>query len=207
MSNAPNPGDITVVGQRRTSPTAAFPTRSTAGGMPPDEMEPGVEKPIVEDGGDPCSVPELALEWNADAVTAAAVQEFISRAASRTPSETLNTREWGAALFQMPDGSVVLGNIRSGAETFQNPGPDGRASVDIDWTPPPGGLPLGAVHTHNAGGHLPSGSSPTSDDQDSLRYIREVRSQAGANPNQARIYIAALTLSPANVSQYAKINV
>lgn len=213
MTDVTDLGEIRVVGQRRRS-DGTFPSRgSGAGGggnndtgaPEQEEVDPGDFTPDVEQ--DPCRDPATALEWNADAAAAEATKEFERLAAQRNPPETLNNREWGAALFQMPNGRVVVGNIRSGDSTFQNPGPTGRPNVDIDWSGPPGGLLVGMVHSHGAGGHVPSGYSPTSDDQDSLRYIREVRTQAGANPNQARLYISALTMGPAGTQQSTRINV
>lgn len=208
-----NPGDVWVVGQRM-QPNGLFPPSPGGGGGSPgddggihqNELDPDNPGPDPSPPH-PCDNPETALEWNTDAAAAEAKNEFERRAAERTPPETLNTREWSAALFQMPDGRVVTGNMTSSVYTFQSPGPGGRASVGVDWTAPERGVLIGMVHSHNAGSHLPSGSSPTSDDQDSLRYIRDVRSQLGLNPDHARIYIVALTTGPANSSQYARINV
>ena len=202
--------DREVVGQRRR-PDGTFPSVGSSGG--PDEDFPFPQQnedeppPPYEPPFDPCADPATALEWNGDAAAAGTAKDFEQRAAARNPPETLNTREWGAALFEMPDGRVVAGNVTHSAYTFQNPGPGGRVSVAINWTAPPGGVLIGMAHSHNAGSHLPSGSSPTSDDQDSLRYIRDVRSQIGLNPDQARIYIVALTTGPADSPQYAKVSV
>lgn len=209
----PNPptelDEIVVIGQRRRYHTDLFPSGGWEGAGETGGLirETGDADQGGGDNTDPCANPETALDWNADAAAAEAAREFERRASTRNPPETLNNREWGVALFEMPDGRVVLGNITHSAYTFQNPGPDGRVSVAIDWTAPAGGVLVGMAHSHSAGSHLPSGSSPTSDDQDSLRYIRDVRSQIGLNPDQARIYIIALTTGPAGASQYAKVSV
>lgn len=206
-------GDIWVVGQRRAGPGQPVPTRGggTSGGGDDGggihQNEVNESDPNEPYAVDPCADPALAPEWNADAAAAEAAKEFVQRAAKRNPPETLNVREWGAALFEMPDGRIVLGAVSSGEHTFQNPGPEGRAGVDIDWTPPPGGVLIGMMHSHNAGSHLPSGSSPESLDFGNLRYIRDVRSSQNRNPDQAKIYIVSLTTRPAGHNQYAKINV
>lgn len=145
---------IIVVGQRRRTPIEPFPERPVIVDWTGQFDE---RDPFDEVGPDPCSDPETAREWNADAAAAAAVREFIRQARDR--GETLNTREWGATILQRPDGSVTFGPVRSGQFTFQNPGPGGLATVELDWTVPDGWLLIGSVHTHFAGGHLPSGHS------------------------------------------------
>ncbi|WP_374273892.1 hypothetical protein [Brevundimonas sp.] len=140
--------EIVVIGQRRPAGSSgAYGGGGGRGTGAPDQYEIDDDPNPQPDGPgyDPCATPEGALEWNADAAAAEAVREFQRRAAARTPPETLNTREWGAALFQMPDGSVAVGNITSGQYTFRNPGPGGRASVGIDWTAPAGGVLIGMV--------------------------------------------------------------
>lgn len=154
---------------------------------------------------DPCADPVKRQEWNADAAAAEAVKEFQRLAAAQ--GESLNTREWGATLLRRPDGRIVLGPTRQGQFTFQNPGPGGRAGVEVDWTVPEGWTLIGAVHTHNAGGFLPSGLNADQDDQAGLTYIQDWLSSQGQDPAQARIYIAAMTTGPVGHQPYAKITV
>ncbi|MFN4297829.1 MAG: hypothetical protein ACK4FB_13420 [Brevundimonas sp.] len=194
---------ITIVGQRRSEPGQSFPSQPPPF-VPPifDEIE-----PVPPEDPGPCDTPETRREWNADAAAAKTAKEFVDHAAARNPSETLNHREWGAALFEMPDGTIVRGTITHSQYTFQNPGPSGRVSVPIDWTAPAGGVLIGMIHSHNAGSHLPSGSSPDEFDLANLAYIRDLRTFLGLNPDDARIYIVALTTGPAGHESYAKITV
>ncbi len=195
--------DIIVTGQRR-SPTTTYTPWPTS--YPPFMPKRPIDGSDATPWNHPCAFGASRLEWNADAAAAAAARAFEQLASSLNPPETLNNREWGVALFDLPNGRVIRGNITYGAFTFQNPGPGGLATVAIDYTAPAGSRLIGVVHSHNAGGHLSSGNSPTSGDQDVLRYIRDTRSQQGLDPNQARLYIVALTLVGAGESQYAKIS-
>lgn len=197
---------IVIVGQRRRYESDPFPDRGL-----PDPPLPGENAELPPDDlpiDDPCADPAKRMEWNADAAAAEAVKEFQRQAGQRNPPETLNHREWGSTILRRPDGSVTLGPISSGQFTFQNPGPGGLASVEIDWTVPPGWTLIGAIHTHFAGGHLPSGQSHGEGDQAVLQYIRDpLAATPGGDPDQARIYVAALTTGPVGHEQRAKINV
>lgn len=108
-----------------------------------------------------------------------------------------NDREYGAALWEMPDGSVVHGPMTFAESTFlevQTQGaPGGRASVGIDLTSPgSGAVFLGTVHTHNMGSTRPSGNTHTNGDQGVLTNgIAFRESQRPGSGDQARMYIAA----------------
>lgn len=194
--------DIIVTGQRR-APTTGFISWPPKAPVPtkPERPHDGTVPPPWNH---PCAGGPSKREWNADAAAAAAVDAFQTLSAQRNPPEDLNVREWGTALYELANGRVVRGPITSGEFTFQSPGPGGVASVTIDYSGQPANSRLiGVVHSHNAGGHLPSGSSPTVGDQAVLQYLRN---GLGASANDARLYIAALTLVSAGETQYAKIN-
>jgi hypothetical protein len=62
---------------------------------------------------DPCANPASALAWNADAAAAAALRLFRAKA-SELGDAGLYRREFGAQIYQRPDGSVYLGPIAWG---------------------------------------------------------------------------------------------
>lgn len=192
---------IVVVGQRRRYQSDPFPDRGL-----PDPPLPGQNAELPPDSGpgmdDPCADPDKKREWDIDAAAAEAVREFQRRAAER--GEDLNTREWGAPIWQGPNGEIEIGPIAYSEYTFLQPGPGGQGTVQTSWNTPPGWRIVGVVHTHFAGGHLPSGLSHNEGDQAGLTYMRSL---LGADANLARIYIAALTTGPAGHQQRVKINV
>lgn len=198
MTQEPPPtqvDDIVVVGQRRSDPSHPFPER-------PDPVEgpvnPGDETIDPIGQIDPCDDPETALEWNTDAAAAQTVKDLLQFARTEHPDEQdFYEREYGAVLWQMPDGSIVRGPMRAGEFTFYEAAtsgdPETRGTVALDWTPPaPGALVIGTVHTHGAGSFLPSGSNRDSDDQGVLTYTQALRNfQSGATDSRARLYVAA----------------
>lgn len=151
--------DIVVTGQRRApNSSGAFPIRG-GGGSPPDEEMPGSEKPTVEDGGDPCSVPEMALPWNADAAGSGAVPKFLAKAAelglADAPGGTPNllNREFGAYLIRGSVSSVMSGPVTAGPPRNQTD-PNAVSEITIDTTGVTTGNYQGDVHSH------PNGNPP-----------------------------------------------
>lgn len=209
-------GDGLTRGQRRLNPGQPFPERPEPTG-PVDPDTPTIE----DDPGlvDPCANPETALEWNADAAAAQTVKDLKSFATQTHPLEAnFNDREYGAALWEMPDGSVVHGPMTFAELTFlevQTQGaPGGRGSVGIDLaSPAPGAVFLGTVHTHNMGSTRPSGNSYANGDQGVLSNGITLReSQRPGSGDQARMYIAANdpgeyeTMGPTRMRIYNKTN-
>jgi len=191
-----NPGDIVVIGQRRSSPNDPFPVREPPPTGPVDPDVPSIE----EDTSDPCLNPDTALPWNADAAATAAVKALKGFSANLHPGESnFNDREYGLVLWEMPDGSIVPGPMRAGEYTLYEAaqraaqGLEGRANVALDWNSPgTGAIILGTVHTHSMGSFLPSGYDRSRDDQGVLTYTQITReSQASGRGNQAVLYVAA----------------
>jgi hypothetical protein len=110
---------------------------------------------------------------------------------------------------------IVRGNMTWGEHTYQQASsePEGRSTVDLDWTQPaPGAVPFGTIHTHFSGGHIPSGSPgyPLDYDFGVLTYTQNMRVYYGATAtkNAARLYIAAYPLSsPGQTNVVPQINV
>lgn len=168
---------------------------------------------------DPCAHPETAREWNADAAAAQTVEDLREFANQTHPAEAnFNDREYGAALWEMPDRSVVHGPMTFSELTFlevQTQGVSGgRATVGIDLaSPAPGAVFLGTVHTPNMGSTRPSGNSHTNGDQGVLTSGITLReSQRPGSGDQARMYIAANdpgvyeTAGPTRIRIYDKTN-
>jgi hypothetical protein len=155
----------------------------------------------------PCTNPAQRKNFNMDAFAATTFEELADIAGTQPTDgpHGFEYREYGAVLWELPNGSLVHGPVTWGTNTFQNPGPGGVASVALDWTPPvSGALPYGTVHTHGPGGHVASGnpSQPNNGDLGVLNYVRTLRGSARAN--DARIYIGAMTLGQ---TQEFQINV
>lgn len=198
--------DIVVVGQRR-QPNGLFPPASGAGGggipgddggIHQDELDPDNPGPDPSPPH-PCDNPETAVDWNADAAAAEAAKEFARLAAERTPSETLNAREWGCYLYRAADGSIRLGPITWGSPFASG----GVGSVTLSS----GGIDpstiVGSVHSHGSGSHLPSdGNAQNPGD---IQHLDGLVAFSG-NPS-ARLYIVAQNQGPANFVPYNQINV
>lgn len=203
----PNPpselDEIVTTGQRRW-PGGQFPPASGSAGYgePPEgpvpiqveEGEPEQPRPP-----DPCSNPETALDWNADAAAAEAAKEFARRAAARTPPETLNDREWGAYLYRAADGSIQIGPIAfgppfsSGGVGTVNPSTSGLDPSTI----------VGSIHSHGSGNHLRSdGNEQFPGDIDHLNGL-----VVFSGNTSARLYIVAQNQGPAGFVPYNQINV
>lgn len=113
-----NPGDIVVIGQRRSSPNDPFPVREPPPTGPVDPDVPSIE----EDTSDPCLNPDTAREWNADAAAAEALRRMLDFALREFGEDHLANREFGTMLCEM-NGSIVIGEIVAGDPLI---GPDGR---------------------------------------------------------------------------------
>lgn len=193
--------DVPVVGQRRRDPSEAFPTRPDPSELSP--LEQGDDQIGGGDGDgpvDPCADPVTALEWNADAAAAEATLAMKDFAGASHPSETaFNEREYGAVLWEMPDGSIVLGPITFSEHTFfeaaylAGQGQSARPFVAINFAPPsPSAVHLGTIHSHGLNGFIPSGLRRDQGDQGGLTYSQTLReaSRPGSGM-QARLYVVA----------------
>ena len=200
--------DIIVVGQRRR-PGGSFPPASGAGGGGLGEG--GVEQDELDPDGQPSGAPPhpcddagTAVEWNADAAAAEAAKAFARLAAARDPAENLDTREWGAYLYRMPDGSVRVGPVSFG-DPFDMGGVGG---VNLIEDGPRRDI-IGSVHSHNAGNHLPStgpGGSELGDIGHLDGMVETVRA-AGGDFASVRMYIVARAFGPPGSGSYNRISV
>lgn len=140
-----DPGDIVVVGQRRSDPGYPFPERPEPPTGPVDPNTPTIE----DDPGfaDPCADPETALEWNADAAAADALKKFKAKAAE-LGDDGLYEREFGCQLYQSPDGSIYLGPI-----TYGDPL---TGTFNFDESGATVGNLVGEIHSHPTGQVEPS---------------------------------------------------
>lgn len=157
----------------------------------------------------PCVAPRTKREWDMDATAAAALQQLKTLSGS-IPADAprgFAQREYGAYLWLLPDGSMVVGEPAWGAGTFA----EGRGRVVPPYWPPPvpGAVIFGLVHTHNNGGHLPSGRPdlPEVEDRGNLDWIADGLQAAGYPRWYARTYIAAETTGPAGHVPTTQINV
>lgn len=170
---------------------------------------------------DPCANPASALAWNADAAAAKTTRDIEAFAASNFPSEQgINAREYGAALWEMPDGSIIAGPITASEFTFFEAAQilredqNARVSVELDWTPPgPGAVHWGTIHTHNMDAFLPSGNSYSDGDQGVLTYSQNLReAQKPGAGSQASLYVVARkpgsyeALGPTKIVHYDQRN-
>lgn len=201
MTDPTNPGDISVVGQRRW-PGGSFPggggggKDETTGEVPETEELPD---PLEEVMPDPCADSVLAVDWNAYAAAAEAARKFAELAAARSPAEDLNTREWGAYLYRAGDGSIQVGPITPGpAFSFGGSGTVRPILGDFD----PSAI-VGSVHSHSAGNHLPS--SGNDQEPGDIQHLTGLVAYSG-NPS-ARLYIVAQNQGPAGFVPYNQINI
>jgi len=183
-----NPGDIIVVGQRRREPTEPFPERPqivTFEGMF-DELDPdlGLQP-------DPCADPAKALEWNADAAAAEALQDILDTIAAQNDStHNLANREYGAMICEHSDGTLSISPIQWGDLTFDENGnwlnPGVQPTVDVNFNAcGTGSLPLAMIHSHpgtGAGGGVPSASD--------VSWVGSINAARG--DNLGRIYLVSI---------------
>lgn len=200
--------EIVVQGQRRR-PGGTFPA-GPGGGGPGGGNSGGEHQNEVEDPGTqpyeppphPCSDPEAALDWNADAAAAEAAEE-IARLAALAGEDGLNYRERGAFLFRRSDGSIGVGPIHQSDPFDAN----GDAAVHLTYDGVDPNTIIGSIHSHRDGSHLPSGPSPRpeigSGDVGHFAFLQALMN----NPSQARIYIVARNQLGASQTPYNQINV
>lgn len=153
-------GDITVVGQRRSSSLDDFPSTGSTGWAgdprPPftDREWPDGEPPPPQEEFNPCAYETTRKIWDADARAATAVADLVAKAASLNDSSTLANREFGANLFLNSVGAVELTDISVGPTPFSGTIPE----VTIQ----PGGTTylnwMGDIHNHPSGDPRPSGA-------------------------------------------------
>lgn len=193
-----NPGDVVITGQRRRTSSEPFPERPPHVESPFGDTQ--VRDPLDGSEPDPCADPATALDWNADAAGASTTKDLQQFARSVNPDEQdFNEREYGAALWERADGSVVRGRMTAGQHTFYEAaqlaaqGLPARAGVEIDWTQPfSDAVLIATVHTHPTGGTILSGSSRLNDDQAVLSYTQTQReAQRPGRGLEARLYVAA----------------
>ena len=220
-----NPGDIWVTGQRLL-PSGLFPQRGGGGGgggggddgethqqeVGDDNSAPGVY-------ADPCADPATAVDWNTDAAAAQTTKDLeeFADAEPSTGAKGFNEREYGAALWQRADGTVIRGPMRHSEQTFAEAaaaaatGGTGRPTVAIDWNPPePGLAPIGSVHTHGVGGTTPSGHRDYLESDVGHLFGIAAQRNALLGPGrgaEARIYIASKTFGQYETPGPIKINV
>lgn len=177
MTQEPPPypvDDIEVKGQRR-KPGGALPRPPTTGGgggeqqeeLDPDEQPSG--------GSHPCDDPETALDWNADAAAAEALRRM--EAAARDGGEPdFAEREYGTAIFLMPDGTFRIGSIARGDSQ--------TGTVRFDYDEFGEENLIATIHSHPSSGGF-------SQDRPVLDYTRSV----SRHGNSVRMYGVRLEYS------------
>jgi len=182
------PGDITVIGQRRSDPSEPFPHRPepVVWDGQHDERLPDFEGPP-----DPCARPTTALPWNADAAGAASASEFLSEAAEagdtnpQTGLPTLSNREFGRGLARGPNNSVWGNAVTPGLDR----NPDGSTGeLTINFDPITLDIYLGDVHSHPNGNPEPS----QTDWEFFLRNNRLARENYGRTSETFYLYIVTV---------------
>jgi hypothetical protein len=209
MSDATNPGDIVVTGQRR-GPGGAFPeiVKGNPTGDHQDEVSDDPNYGVNPNEFNPCGDPATRHEWDIDAAAAAAAKA-IKAAAAAAGENGLSHRERGAFLLRKPDGSIVVGPIVDGSA--YDPGQQPVTILDPYSIPNMSEI-VGIVHSHQAGNHLPSPPSANGPgDAGGLTTLMNIMNTynpgSGAN---ARMYIVAETTgSPpqTQINVYAPSNI
>lgn len=176
-----NPGDISVNGQRRW-PGGSFPSGGSGGsGDGPGRVLIGDDGGplIVPDNVNPCDIPELRRDWNADAAAAEAKKEFERQAEARGDTG-LYSREWYAFIYEAQDGSMYLGPVASGTINSVMPDTSGMTPNNL----------IGFIHNHPGGSLAPSGDDWAG--FDSLHgWVSQWSSGGMTRANQLRQYIIA----------------
>ncbi len=180
-------GDIYSVGQRRR-PGGSFPTGGGGGSggnsdIPPDE-------PLETEEGDPnggelplhpCSDPETALDWNADAAAA----EALRRMQEDADDPLLDGRERSFVIYRNPlTGRIQLGNIAVG--------PNRGGEVQPDDTGINRGDIIGLIHSHPGSGPYPSGPDRTN----FTEFWQPEIAANGGDPSAFRLYLVGTRTDP-----------
>lgn len=142
--------DIVVTGQRRR-PGGSFPiiSKGNPSGDNPDEY------PENPDGGtpdpyfNPCEDPVQRLEWDADAAASQALAAFKAKA-FELQDDGLYEREFGAGIYQRPDGTMFIGPVTYGDKM--------GSAVNIDHSLGTYANMIGEIHSHPGGQIVPSGN-------------------------------------------------
>lgn len=195
MTDPTNPGDIFVVGQRRSS-GGQFPGNGGSGGGDGDiggpvsnqDEEPAPYEPLPT----PCADPATALEWNADAAAAKALAKMLAAAAAQNDvTHNLSNREYGGMICEYSDGTLSISDIEYGDPIFDehgtwlNPGVQPSVDVSIGACSSSGGKPLGMFHSHPGVGS--SAGLPSVSDATWVNAINNIRGDV-----LGRIYIVSI---------------
>ena len=173
-----DPGDVVVVGQRRSEPWQPFPERPTLVRPDPDVAV----LPDEETGPlDPCFNPETALEWNADAAAA----EALRRMQADANDPLLDGRERGIVIYRDPATQMIrLGNLAVG--------PAMGGAVTPDLTGINGGSIIGFIHSHPGSGPYPSGPDRTI----LFPFFQDTITSGGGNAALFRLYMVGTRADP-----------
>lgn len=173
----PTPVDDIVVNGQRKWPNGQFPVRTgepSTGETPgPTALEVGLE-PDPPTMPDPCASPETARDWNVDAGGAEGLRKMREKAAEIGEPD-FASREFGAALYLLPDGTIQVGPVSYG--------PPMGGAVEIIWDAYPEEYLIGTIHSH------PSSGRPSPPDLAGLDYIAAVSSLGP----YARVYVVQPT--------------
>lgn len=200
MTDADPPAEldeVVITGQRR-QPNGLFPAPSGGGGglpgddggihqdeLDPDNPGPGPSPP------DPCSNPDTALDWNADAAAAEALRRMLETVAALDDStHHLANREYGAMICEQSDGTLSISPIQWGDPTFDENGtwlnPGVQPTVEVNFNAcGAGSLPLAMIHSHpstGVGGGVPSANDVT--------WVAAINAARG--DNLGRIYLVSI---------------
>jgi proteasome lid subunit RPN8/RPN11 len=188
MTDTTDLGTITVTGQRRppdSAPSISFNGRFDSPSPQVDyEPKPG-ETPIDEQPHDRCADPVTALPWNADAAGAAAVNNFLAKAAeigfADAPNGVPNllNREFGNFLLRGTGQSIEGTPVTAGLA-----GSPTDLELDLHNTTPYNYQ--GDVHSHPFGSPLPSQA-----DWDGFMANNRAARHAGRTGETFYMYIVA----------------
>lgn len=187
---------IFVVGQRRR-PGQNFPPAAGSGGggtgggdgVNQNELDPN-EPPPPPSPPHACDNPETALDWNADAAAAEALQRMIDKAtAQNDATHNLANREYGAMICESSTGGLFISDVVWGDPIFDEQGnwvgAGTQPSVEVNiYACGAGNRPLAMIHSHlgvGAQGGLPSPSDAT--------WVSAINGLRG--DNAGRIYLVS----------------
>jgi hypothetical protein len=189
MSDATNPGDIVVTGQRRQA-NGSFPNRGGGRGTGgPVQQERPEDQPETVGLPDPCSAPLSKAVWDADAAAAAAVASMMAAAAAAGGS--FADREVLTTIYREPG----TGRIRTLPPQVGNavdpncvpaPGQDCFAGITPTY-PPYVGYDnwMGEIHSH------PWSTVFSQADRDShMGFVNTIRANFTDRANEIR-YLAS----------------
>ena len=185
--NAPTDlSEVVAIGQRARgpSPFAALQWPTKGLGIPAEQLTDvpddgtGVGPGAPSDEEIQCALPEGRKVWNRDARAVSAVAEPRLAANQRHGEIDFASREYGALLYEFPDGRIELGTISDGP--YVGPPTGGQGSVGIPPAGCHGGIPVGYIHTHPSSSPVPSPAD--------MNFLRQLVDHYGA-PANASVYI------------------